>query len=129
MQVCAGFSKRLQPEEGSTSLPTDAVPGGDFKYVCLGYSAYDPEALKTAARRRGSRADAVQLPYCEGLEVVSAAAMNSRPELLTGGPSLAPPQDGGAGEGDAEPNVRQRPGRTFGESAPLLHEYTLFGVP
>lgn len=35
----------------------------------MGYSAYDEEGLKRAAARRSSEADAVTLPYCEGLEV------------------------------------------------------------
>ena len=77
--------------------------------------------LKRAAAARASPADAVQLPYCEGLEVVSSAAVSHRPELMgAGGPDLgagggasggaaaagAPPPPGGA-------DVRQRPGRSF----------------
>ncbi|EFN58135.1 hypothetical protein CHLNCDRAFT_141886 [Chlorella variabilis] len=116
--VCAGFAKRLKPTDDAAQLPTDSVPGGDFKYVCLGYSAWDEEALKRAAARRSSQADAVQLPYCEGLEVVSAAAVNQRPELMgAGGPDMAaggggpdvPPPPGPQQGGD----VRQRPGRSF----------------
>ncbi|KAL4858648.1 hypothetical protein ACK3TF_001587 [Chlorella vulgaris] len=118
--LCAGLTKRLKPTDEVVQLPTDSVPGGDFKYVCIGYSAWDEEALKRAAANRSSPEDAVQLPYCEGLEVVSAAAVNSRPELMgAGGPDLAA---GGDSSGTAPPpagpqqggaDVRQRPGRSF----------------
>ncbi len=91
------------------------------RYICLGYSAWDEEALKRAAAARRSQADAVQLPYCEGLEVVSAAAVNHRPELMgAGAPGLGAGAAAAAGEpaaGPAEPpggaDVRQRPGRSF----------------
>ena len=84
------------------------------RYICAGYSAYDEEGLKQAASKRTSHGDPVQLPYCEGLEIVSAAGMSRKPELLTDGPELSassssaggPPQDAG---------IRQRPGRSFGE--------------
>ena len=87
------------------------------RYVCLGYSAWDEEALKRGAANRSSQAASVQLPYCEGLEVVSAAAANSSPELMgAGGPDLA----AGSGDSEAPPrgpqqggDVRQRPGRSF----------------
>jgi len=97
-------------------LPTDAIPGGDFKYVCVGYAAYNEDALKKVARERRSQADTVQLPYCEGLEVVSAAAMSRKPELLTGGPPLGHPHSPpGVAPQNEEASIRQRPGRTFGE--------------
>lgn len=31
LQVCAGFAKRLNPTDDAAQLPTDSVPGGDFK--------------------------------------------------------------------------------------------------
>lgn len=98
------------------------------RYVCLGYSAWDEETLKRAAAARRSQTDAVQLPYCEGLEVVSAAAVNQRPELMSaGGPDLS---SGGAASGEpvAGPpppdgaDVRQRPGRSFVPGAGRLPE-------
>lgn len=115
--MCAGLSKRVQSGE-APSLPADAVPGGDFRYLCIGYSAYDREDLKRAARKRCNPTDPVQLPYCEGLEVVSAAAMSTKPELLTGGPALEPPPS--APEGN-EPSARPRPGRTFGACFACMH--------
>jgi hypothetical protein len=30
-QVCTGFAKRLKPTDDAAQLPTDSVPGGDFK--------------------------------------------------------------------------------------------------
>lgn len=92
-----------------------SIPARPRRYICLGYSAWDEEALKRAAAARTSQADAVQLPYCEGLEIVSAAAVNQRPELMgAGGPDLG--GGGGAAAGPAGPpggDVRQRPGRSF----------------
>ena len=93
--------------------------------MCLGYSAWDEATLKRAAVRSsggsggsGSSSgssgsdEAVSLPFCQGLEVVSAAAVNRRPELMEAAA-------GGAGVGassassDGGGGVRQRPGRTF----------------
>lgn len=116
--MCTGLAKRLRPGEDAAQLPTDSIPGGEFKYLCAGYSAWDEEALRAAARRRTSAADAVALPYCEGLEVVSSAAVAGRPELLTDGPGGGGPRRGGGegpqGEGTAS-DAGQRPGRSFGE--------------
>ena len=110
------MGKRLRAGDDPLQLPTDSVPGGDFRYVCLGYGAYDEDGLKTAARRRSSQAEPVQLPYCEGLEVVSAAAMSSKPELLTGGPPLGPPPATARPPHDKDQaSIRQRPGRTLSE--------------
>jgi hypothetical protein len=194
-QVCTGFAKRLKPTDDAAQLPTDSVPGGDFKcgprcscsssslllpaclppanqqlndwhgsltgassapaclpsgpcpapcrYFCIGYSAWDEEALKRAAARRSSPEDAVQLPYCEGLEVVSAAAVNHRPELMgAGGPGLggggggsgaeaAAGEQAGAGPAGAAPggaDVRQRPGRTFVPGAGRLPDVGREGI-
>lgn len=33
LQVCTGFAKRLKPTDDAAQLPTDSVPGGDFKCV------------------------------------------------------------------------------------------------
>ncbi len=114
--MCTGLAKRLRPGEEAAQLPTDSIPGGDFKYLCAGYSAWDEEGLRAAARRRTSSADAVALPYCEGLEVVSSAAVAGRPELLTDGPGGGPRRGGGAPQGEgATSDAGPRPGRSFGE--------------
>lgn len=124
--VCAGLGRRLKPTDDTTQLPTDSVPGGDFKYVCLGYSAWDEEAMKRAAAERQGQGDAVQLPYCEGLEIVSAAAVNQNPSLMgAGGPDVASGSGSSGSEAGQPPNggdVRQRPGRSFVPGAGRLPE-------
>lgn len=35
LQVCTGFAKRLKPTDDAAQLPTDSVPGGDFKCAQL----------------------------------------------------------------------------------------------
>lgn len=108
-----GFGKKLSPTE-DTIAQTDSVPGGDFKYLCFGYSAFDAQELKRAAKNRTSRTDPIQLPYCEGLEVVSAAAMSEKPELLTGGAIVDTASSSSAPPSDARhAPTRDRPGRTF----------------
>lgn len=67
---------------------SEAMPGGgDFRYVCVGYSAYSPKDLKEASKSRSRHDDPVEVPYCEGLEVISAAAMSNNRELLSHGPT------------------------------------------
>jgi hypothetical protein len=114
--VCMGFARRLKgAEQPTASLPTDSIPGGDFKYICVGYSAWDDETLRQAARRRTSPADPIRLPYCEGLEVVSSTAMTSNPELLPNGPGIGSSQGAGASSQHEDADVRPRRGRSFGE--------------
>lgn len=36
LQLCAGLTKRLKPTDEVVQLPTDSVPGGDFKWVIAG---------------------------------------------------------------------------------------------
>lgn len=66
-QACAGF-KRRHPPGASIEGSSESVPGADFKYLCLGYSAYDEAALRNAARQ-SKPGDSVNVPYCEGIEV------------------------------------------------------------
>lgn len=107
--VCAGVRRWHAANRGAGELPTEAIPGGDFKYVCLGYSAYDTAKLKAEAARRTGTSDGVHVPYCEGLEIISAAAMSGKPELLTSGPDVGAAS---ASRSAAEPR-HQRPARTF----------------
>jgi hypothetical protein len=91
----------------------------------LGYSAWDEEALKRAAAQRSSQADSVQLPFCEGLEVVSSAAVNQRPELMgAGGPDVAAGSGGSEAATPDGGDVRQRPGRSFVPGAGRLPDVT-----
>lgn len=115
--VCMGFRKRKANDDNAidVSIPTDSVPGGDFKYMCIGYSAWDDEALRDAARNRRDSNDPVQLPYCEGLEVVSAAAINNSPELLSNGPQVGQQDGGTSSEAGQEDVVPGKKGRSFGK--------------
>lgn len=64
--------------------------GGDFRYVCVGYSAYDTKQLKEASKNRLRHDEPVEVPYCEGLEIISAAAVSSNRELLPHGADVSP---------------------------------------
>lgn len=108
--LCAGFASRL-PELTDDGL-AESVPGGEFKYVCIGYSEWDEEGLKRAAQRRTTSTDPVQLPFCEGLEIVSAAAVASNPELLSS------PSGGTGNEKDIFPPKRPPPRSITGLSDP-----------
>jgi len=92
---CAGFKTGLKPTDEGANLPSnDSIPGGNFKYMCVGYSAYDEaRLLRHASGRPRSPGDPVQLPYCEGLEVISAAATQRIPGLMTTGGISPPPQN------------------------------------
>lgn len=99
-QVCAGLSKKMTERNFSTS--SESVPGGgDFRYVCVGYSAYDTEQLRNASTRRHRHDEPVEVPYCEGLEILSAAAVSRNRELL--------PHGAGAGVSSNIPGNRQEP--------------------
>lgn len=114
--MCGGFAKRLRHNDEPSQLTSESIPGGEFKYACLGYAAWDDEELKRAARRRTSPTDPVSLPYCEGLEIVSSAAISGRPELLAEG--LGDNASRGSTPQSGEPTSsgvdgKQRPGRSY----------------
>ncbi|GAB4820973.1 hypothetical protein N2152v2_008019 [Parachlorella kessleri] len=83
--------------------------------------------LKRAAARRSSEADPVTLPYCEGLEVISAAALSRKPELMSaGGPDVSPAAPAGDEPSTPGATARQRPGRSFVPGAPEIPEGMTF---
>lgn len=83
LKVCAGFSKKIE-DMGVSPISSEAVPGGgDFKYVCVGYSSYDEEKLRSCSQNRKRHDEPVEVPYCEGLEIISAAAVASTRELMS----------------------------------------------
>lgn len=93
VQVCAGLSKRISRPAELPNVPTssESMPGGgDFRYVCVGYSAYDTKQLKEASKSRHRHDQPVEVPYCEGLEIISAAAVSSNRELLPHGADISP---------------------------------------
>ncbi|CAD7701267.1 unnamed protein product [Ostreobium quekettii] len=91
--VCAGIRQTHKGGEDLGELQTEASNLVDFKYMCVGYSIYDEERM----RRQPSRDDpasGVDLPYCEGLEIVSSRNLQGNPVLLKEGiegPAGAPP--------------------------------------
>ena len=78
--LCAGLSRRrTHPAPVSSS---ETMPSGDFKFVCLGYSVFDPEELRKSSRSL-KPGDPVDVPFCSGLEIISASAVSSQRELLS----------------------------------------------
>lgn len=122
--MCIGARRRVDTASDDRlgndlkeDMGAETVPGGDFKYVCIGYSAWDEAALKASAQRRCNATEPVNLPYCEGLEVVSAAAMSREPELLSNGPQLGDRQrnsNGNSSGVDGASNEHSKPSRKFG---------------
>ena len=51
--------------------------------MCVGLSVYDEARLRAAgAESRSSPLAPVDIPYCEGLEIISAANVQESPALL-----------------------------------------------
>jgi len=127
VQVCAGLSKRARKAASLPSFPasSESMPGGgDFRYICVGYSAYDTEQLKEASKNRRRHDEPVEVPYCEGLEIISAAAVSSNRELLPHGADISPKMPGNSqqprGERDASLERHARdPRRTVPLGNPL----------
>jgi len=72
---CAGVSQAVRPEtqvEGVEVRPSDAL--GDFKYACLGYSIHHAKGKNETG--------ALQLPQCEGLEVLATTAAPEAENML-----------------------------------------------
>lgn len=72
---CAGVSQAVRSEtqiEGVEVRPSDAL--GDFKYACLGYSIYHAKGKNESG--------ALQLPQCEGLEVLATTAAPEAENML-----------------------------------------------
>lgn len=80
LPLCAGMKSSVGK---SIDGPKESVPAGEFKYMCLGYSVYEADQRR-GGPNRGSP-DSIELPYCEGLEVISAAELMKSPAVLTEG--------------------------------------------
>lgn len=86
--LCSGVSRRAR-KSSTTNVSSETVPaGGSFKYFCVGASSYDPDALRSASKDRRHPGDPVEVPFCSGVEIISAAAVSHNRELL--------PAEGGA---------------------------------
>lgn len=111
--VCAGVPQTIKSAHDLSTLQSETVPPGHFRYLCLGYSMYNETRLRE--RQRGAvgaagsssggtgssgdnasgdrrqqqqqQGDDVELPYCEGVEIISAAALQRKPVLLEEGAS------------------------------------------
>jgi len=109
LPLCAGV-------KGSVSKPVDgpkeSVPAGDFKYVCMGHSIYEANSRRLAGSTSSKGPpESIELPYCEGLEVISAAELLKSPAVLNEGAAGA---SASAIQG-ARPvrPPRPQPGRSF----------------
>lgn len=72
------------------------------QYFCVGMSLWDEERMKQNSKQARAPTDDVELPFCEGLEIISASQLQQTPAVLT--EAAAPVQ--------AAPPVREphRPG-------------------
>ena len=79
-----------------------------MQYFCVGMSLWDEERMKQNSKQARAPTDDVELPFCEGLEIISAAQLQQTPAVLT---EAAAPVD-------AAPPVREppRPGPTDRQS-------------
>lgn len=68
-----------------------------LQYFCVGMSLWDGERMKRNSKEARNPTDPVELPYCEGLEVISASQLQQNPVVLAnsaGAPStLEPPRE------------------------------------
>ncbi|KAK9811068.1 hypothetical protein WJX73_010760 [Symbiochloris irregularis] len=108
--VCAGIPHRINPESSFLrDLPKESIPGGDFKYVCIGASAFDVGHIEEQRQQRRSPTDPVDLPYCEGVEIISAAEFETEAVVSAEGAGAAA---AAPSAGPINP-VQPRAGRSF----------------
>ncbi|KAK9835571.1 hypothetical protein WJX74_003352 [Apatococcus lobatus] len=124
--TCIGKPSHLNAADVSPSQPADSVPSGDFKFFCAGFSMYDKSQLpmKDGSSPSASNPAAVELPYCEGIEVVTSAELQHAPAELLRSPTgeAAPPAVSPAG------SRPQRP-KTWVEDSPGLKGTSLEDFP
>ncbi|KAK9827645.1 hypothetical protein WJX81_003218 [Elliptochloris bilobata] len=111
MPVCAGL--RNQPNNRDVpnlSEELTAVPAGAFKYVCVGYAVYDEEKLRQQMQEaKKSPTAPIELPYCEGLEVISAPQLQQSPAVLSAPVGAAATANAQPRPLDEGPTRKQRP--------------------
>ncbi|CAD7701961.1 unnamed protein product [Ostreobium quekettii] len=83
--VCAGFRRTHKAGEGAAEPQAEASNLSDFKYMCVGYSVYDEQRIRQQPSRHDATGGSVDLPYCEGLEIVSSRHLQGGPVLLKEG--------------------------------------------
>ena len=74
-----------------------------MQYFCVGMSLWDEERMKQRSKQARLPTDEVELPFCEGLEIISASQLQQAPAVLTEAAALP---------AEASPPVREphRPG-------------------
>ncbi|KAK9820577.1 hypothetical protein WJX72_011812 [[Myrmecia] bisecta] len=108
--VCAGLrTTRDGAVNDMVDIRPETIPGGGFKYICVGLSVFDEERAKQQGDKHAS-ADNVELPYCNGLEIISAPQVQSSPVLLKEGVDVGPAV---AAQAPEPKPVAPRPGRSF----------------
>lgn len=127
--VCAGIRQTHKAGEDLAELQTEASNLVDFKYMCVGYSMYDEDRIRRQPAREDPPGGGVDLPYCEGLEIVSSRHLQGNPVLLKEGmegsagedtPPLEPSQKRKTGffPGNSPTNFVPEPGRVNWEKLP-----------
>ncbi|KAL0034917.1 hypothetical protein WJX79_000291 [Trebouxia sp. C0005] len=81
--VCAGIRSKHLTSSDLAELPPESIPAGEFKYMCMGYSLH-ADRLKNKQRTATEHtSDSIDLPYCEGIQVVMATETQRSPMLQT----------------------------------------------
>ena len=52
------------------------------QYLCVGMSLWDEERMKQKSKQARAPTDDVELPFCEGLEIISASQLQQTPAVL-----------------------------------------------
>ena len=86
-----------------------------MQYFCVGMSLWDEERMKQNSKQARAPTDDVELPFCEGLEIISAAQLQQTPAVLT---EAAAPVE-------AAPPIREphRPGPTDRQAPPRVTQW------
>jgi hypothetical protein len=59
------------------------MKGLAVQYFCVGMSLWDEERIKQNSKQARAPTDDVELPFCEGLEIISASQLQQTPAVLT----------------------------------------------
>ena len=86
-----------------------------LQYFCVGMSLWDQERLKENSKEARTPTDPVDLPYCEGLEIISASQLQQAPVVLN---------DAGAAS-TSQPARDPQPRRCLHQAHEKAHFYVL----
>ncbi|KAL3132274.1 hypothetical protein ABBQ32_008859 [Trebouxia sp. C0010 RCD-2024] len=79
--VCGGVRSKHLTSPDLAEVPPESIPNGEFKYMCLGYSMHVDRQQKRQRSSTDQGADMIELPYCEGIQVVMATDTQQSPML------------------------------------------------